>query len=172
MKRISSISFLALTFSWLLFSACRKKPDYSDTPYITINPIRHYVVFSGNTQTMVDSLVLSLNFQDGDGDLGLDQNDLLVPPWHGNFNILVDVYRKTGNTYTLLNLSPPYSGNFPVLAPKKISGPINGTMEYGIAIAQPFQPVNDVLRFEIRILDRALNISNTVTTPDITINTP
>src|SRR6478735_5050911 len=169
MKRISSISFLLIVF-FLLFNSCRKKPEYSNTPYISMNAVRHYVVYSVNRGVMVDSLILSVNFQDGDGDLGVDQDDLLQSPWKDTVNIVVDVYRKTGSTYTLLHLSPSYNGNFPLLSPKKIKGPINGVLEYNFNIAHSvFQPVNDVLRFDVRILDRALNSSNTVTTPDITV---
>ena|SRR6478735_3511959 len=172
MKRILSISFLLISLC-LLFNSCRKKPVYSNTPEITINPIEHYVLFSTNRGVMVDSLILSIDFKDGDGDLGVDQEDLNISPWADTCNIVVDVYQKIGSTYTLLNLSPSYNGNFPLLSPKNISGPLDGILNYTIVIAHsPFLTTNAVLRFDIRILDRALHSSNTVSTPDITVNTP
>ena len=46
---------------------------------------------------------------------------------------------------------------------------INGTMEYKLTVQNPFSP-NDTIKFEIRILDRALHESNVIQTETIYTN--
>lgn len=61
-------------------SACFKAPEYSDIPEISFNNI----VFSkGATEFDPDSLILTINFQDGDGDLGLGNEGADIgDPYH------------------------------------------------------------------------------------------
>ena len=46
---------------------------------------------------------------------------------------------------------------------------ISGTMDYTLPVQNPFSP-NDTVKFEIRILDRALNESNVIQTDPIFTN--
>ena len=46
---------------------------------------------------------------------------------------------------------------------------ISGTIDYKLTVQNPFSP-NDTIKFEIRILDRALHVSNTIQTEPIITN--
>nr|WKN34344.1 hypothetical protein K4G66_18355 [Tunicatimonas sp. TK19036] len=62
-------SFLFITMG---VSACFDEPDYSDVPFITgIDDFYFVDVASG-----ADSLIIRVSFQDGDGDLGLSNNEI------------------------------------------------------------------------------------------------
>lgn len=65
------ITYLFL-FVLIIFSSCYPTPNFPDTPAIALSNL--YFV-EGNT----DSLVVSLSFEDGDGDLGLNTTNY---PYH------------------------------------------------------------------------------------------
>ena len=46
---------------------------------------------------------------------------------------------------------------------------ISGKMDYKLTVKNPFSP-NDTVKFEIRIIDRALHVSNTIQTEAIFTN--
>jgi hypothetical protein len=91
-----SIIFIAL---FLFFNNCSKNPVYPETPEIAYVK---YEKFSGN-----DSLVFTISFKDGDGDLGL-KNDNNNPPYQ-EYNFIKD---GSGN-YIIYDPTdpsmPPYS---------------------------------------------------------------
>ncbi len=70
------------SFSLLALESCFDPPVYPNIPEISFKNIR-FVETEGQ-----DSLILSFDFQDGDGDIGLGQTDV-APPFH-SFNYVVD----------------------------------------------------------------------------------
>ncbi|MDH5474678.1 MAG: hypothetical protein OEX22_03200 [Cyclobacteriaceae bacterium] len=74
MRKITSKIFASISITLVilfLFSACYKVPSFPDTPSISFDKVEFNQV---GTNTDVDSLLISISFKDGDGDLGLDGN--------------------------------------------------------------------------------------------------
>src|SRR5690349_6214269 len=61
------ICFLAISIS-----SCFDPPEFKNTPEITYDKIQFKEVEGAGTN---DSLILYINFKDGDGDLGIDPDD-------------------------------------------------------------------------------------------------
>ena len=102
----------------LTASSCFDAPNYPDQPRIEFN----YVQFKSGGLTDADSLIVSVHFEDGDGDLGLGPNDTQYPysskiyfnKSGAIFNPQVDLLPEDLATYSdaqVLDL-PPYSGDF------------------------------------------------------------
>jgi hypothetical protein len=74
----------ALFIATLILSleSCFDPPVYPEVPEISFKGIR-FVETEGQ-----DSLIISFDFQDGDGDIGLDNEDV-YPPFH-SYNVVVD----------------------------------------------------------------------------------
>ena len=76
----------------LLFTGCYDAPYMPDEPIISFNRIE-FVEVDG----AADSLILTFNFEDGDGDIGLDIDEV-YPPYH-TFNYVV---QELGSEYFLI----------------------------------------------------------------------
>ena len=66
--------FIGFSLSILALNSCVQEPDYSTTPEISFASIRKINKiasdgFGGTTK--IDSLIMSINFKDGDGDLDI-----------------------------------------------------------------------------------------------------
>ena len=94
---------LSALFIFLLLSAsaCYEAPEFPVEPEISFKE----VVFYDTPNDPTDSLVISINFQDGDGDLGLE-GDELYPPFH-SFSFVED---GSGGLLTINSndTMPPY----------------------------------------------------------------
>lgn len=96
-------------FLGMAISACFDEPEYSVIPEISFKKVE----FREGTGA-VDTLMLYLNFKDGDGDLGI-RPDELGEPFNSAFYFLADgngdttqigtdeVFDETGKQYTVLN---------------------------------------------------------------------
>lgn len=62
---------------FLSFSACQDRPTFPLTPSINLNEF----YFKQIKDFSLDSLIIKIQFEDGDGDLGLDANET-DPPYH------------------------------------------------------------------------------------------
>lgn len=207
-------SFVFL-FALTIFS-CEKPPDLPSVPSIEFDKIEFAEFNPG-----ADSLIVFVNFEDGDGDLGLrsgeegfpyqpfnfittESGDLItfssaggvpsfnpidwsittvdavldtfrVEPNPNHYNFEVDFFVKRGNNFEEFNwLDAPYfqtfDGRFPILFQEENPGPLRGNLRYGMT-SNGFLPLfrNDTLKLEMRVRDRALNVSNTVETPEFTL---
>jgi len=167
-------------------SSCLKEPEYSTTPAISFNSVRvnRYTPANRGEQA-IDTVRVTINYQDGDGDLGLSTDDLKLAPFkfrnpdstYNKFskNFFIEIFIRNPGTsrYELRatkNLTSPagYDGAFPhpTTDTDTKSAPIKGTLTYKlipIGLGDVFQP-RDSVRFEIGIADRALHVSNTITT--------
>jgi hypothetical protein len=154
-----------LIFMILGLASCFKKENYASTPAI------EFVSFV-KTQ---DSAKVTIKFRDGEGDIGLNDDQTSTPfniesKYH--YNLYLVYYEKkdgvwapgldlNGDSIVFKNrLRPIYSGK-----PKSISGEIVYTIE-------PFyfnigSPNNDTIQYKIQLIDRALNESLWLNTPEI-----
>ena len=71
LKQISIYSLALLGLSSL--TGCFEAPDFPNTPMITFNKVK-FVKAPSNKTNVADTLLITINYQDGDGDLGLDDN--------------------------------------------------------------------------------------------------
>ncbi len=163
------------------FTSCLSEPSYSTTPSISFNSIsrQRYTTANG---AIVDSVFITINFQDGDGDLGLSSTEATVAPYTptyygANFYMTPFVKNATG-TYTALRFARPelfltvnsYYDRFdhPSATTDNRAAPLRGTLRraYEFLYGSPFLP-NQEVKFTVSIFDRALHQSNEIETTSI-----
>jgi hypothetical protein len=114
--------FILFCFLTSMFSACFDAPEFDVTPEISFNKIDFRETPSAGDY---DTLVLYINFKDGDGDLGLDDN-YLDEPFNSAFYYLAagpqlkDTVKAT--TTVVYENNPPYNAFFLLLSNGK--GPL------------------------------------------------
>ncbi len=131
------------------------------------------ITVEGGKQSDKDSVVISIRFKDGDGDLGTSDNTQI--------NYFVDVYGKLdgefkkvvmNDTIPILYLSK--NSTFFSLNPDGRQGPLEGTLDFGIGTyidKRPYKDsVNYTLKFNVYIKDNAGNKSNMIETSEIQIH--
>jgi len=80
MKTIKNVLFLGMM--GLLIGSCFDPPEYSNTPQIDFESVQFKQV---GTNSDMDSLIVTISFKDGDGDLGLGSNETDEPYNEQNF---------------------------------------------------------------------------------------
>lgn len=165
-------------------SGCLKEPSYSTTPEISFNNIELRRFKPADPQGQpIDSVFVTINFQDGDGDLGLTeaeskQSPYAYPSQFAN-NYFVEPYVKNRTTGKFVSLvsqgrltAGVYNGRFdhPSTLTDSKAAPLKGTLtrRLGFGYGDLFVAGQQV-RFTVNIVDRALHISNTITTDSVTI---
>jgi hypothetical protein len=163
--------------------SCQKKVEYPVEPKIAYEGFTYLMnpdsTFSGQG-------VISFSYTDGDGDLGLDDSDTL-PPFGFNdtyyYNMVIDYLKSENGVFVKTPLLSPhvptgpadtlvlfdtvtFNARFKRLRDSEEPKAISGTMDYKLTVQNPFSP-NDTVKFEIRILDRALHESNVIQTEAI-----
>lgn len=165
------IRFQVLFFFFiLLFGGCVEVPDFSKTPLISFNSV------SFKDESPIDYIYLTINFKDGDGDLGLSNSDIQNSPFTeiidsagiqvsnpNHYNIFPFLFRKNGEKYDSIPVS--YRGIFPRLRDDGRQGPIEGTIEYKLGSFNFFGKNNSIAKVKVYIQDRKLNKSNVIETP-------
>lgn len=139
---------VVVLFSWIFFASCKKEEIQSNpVPFLKIESVTPTTI----TQ-FLDSVVVVLTYDDGDGDLGFDHPD--------------------SSALEVLDSRLPYPDYYFVkpLAPVGETLHIRGTLR--LELTSPFLLGNggdEIIQYSIRIKDRSGNWSNTVITPDITV---
>lgn len=194
MKKVSQLfvaqkTFKTLALFALLFCmACSSDPNYAPGPVITFNrlAIQEIKQQVGGVTISKTRISITLNFKDGDGDLGLTPSDT-NPPFNlfrvvGNdtlpnlnyYNIFPTIIYKLNNRYDTLKYplslkSFQIFGRFPplydVLDPSL--EPIDGSLNYNIESVFSKIGKGDTIKLMVSIQDRKLNKSNTVITPEV-----
>ncbi|MEM9981161.1 MAG: hypothetical protein AAF734_01615 [Bacteroidota bacterium] len=169
----------------LAIQGCFTKPDFPFETTISFESISSIGVPDGNGGTIQDSIWVSINYRDGNGDLGLNPTDVQPPfqefevidddtvPNFFSRNIYLRVERRVGGAYVPFvfdNDSTSLSGRFPRVLEEDDANPVEGIITYKDIIPGGVFPPNDTVRFRVIIIDRALNISNEITTDSIIIN--
>lgn len=117
MKVIKRLSIFVLLV--VLFGACFDSPDFSIVPKISINDVRVKIT---PDPAVADSLVVILNFEDGDGDLGLDPNN----PDHSSNPFHLKNYFVESNGELIPIATRFFDSNIPILleVPDGVTGNI------------------------------------------------
>lgn len=171
MKRVSKYgSFLALVGT-LGLTSCLKTEEFPPQPSIAFKSFEQFA----------DSAVITIGFTDGDGDIGLGQ-DQTDPPHDTSsyyyYNYYLEYFLKENGSWVLKDT---IGHRIPVITPTGQNKALEGE------IARRFEAVqipgfespwyanlddadeNDTVRFECLIIDRALNVSNKVSTGEIVL---
>ncbi len=167
MKKRLFFFFVLLTGAILtIFSGCMKKQSFSDIPQISFQSMELLV----DTANVVRMGILTINYQDGNGDIGLNPSDTF-PPYQKNgpyyYNYIINFFEKQNGVFQQVNLDIPFSLRIPVLTPNDPNKAIKGFITDSIDLYPP--PLHDTIQFQAYIYDRALNKSNTITTPEIVL---
>lgn len=156
-----------LTF---FLAGCYKEPSFPAEPSIEFADITKAIRIDQFTGANKDSVVLSIKFRDGDGDLGLNEQEKADAQLVEKYNYVVKPFRKKRGKFEEYKPFIPYSGFFSRLKNDDKIGPIEGTLDYSIDFPHPFTPKRDSVQFQIYVVDRKGNKSNTVETETIVLN--
>ncbi|WP_461099941.1 hypothetical protein [Spirosoma luteolum] len=163
----------------LLLTSCFNEPNYADTPAIEFRGLFRYTIEAGKGvgQSKRDSVVVTVGFKDGDGNMGNDtpvsKADSALYASNGGWgNYEIRTFRLVNRQYQEVILPINKTLYFPDLTKNKPKGPIEGTLDFSSTFpyGNSFQlfPV----KFQIRIRDRALNVSNVIETDTVTVPFP
>lgn len=163
-----SLFYIALFVVALITVTCVKPPDYPDEPEITSVSVNRTSISQASLNGPIDTLVITIGFTDGDGDLSDDDTEPNI--------ILVDSRDSTiiPNRIPSINEQGTENGirgEIKILIPNKTGGSKGICCIFPdrrICSVDPKYPVNNY-HYSIRIKDRAGNWSNEMSTPEITI---
>ena len=118
-----------------------------------------------------ESAVLTFNVTDGDGDLGLNSDDILYPFCHTcehYYNLKCEYDELRDGVWTHIELNPeegqvPFYYRVPRANPSGTNQAINAVVEVDMQTWH-LQSSYDTLRFRITLEDRSLNLSSPDTT--------
>jgi len=159
MKMRIFFKIFIIIFSFILFFACQKIEKYPDIPEIEFVGVTRII----NPDNIIDKVVLKISFTDGDGDIGLTQNDTL-PPY--DYNFFIKYFEKRDGEFVEVVLKDfSFNARIPVLTPEGRNKSIKGEIQDTIIVNT--MSAYDTIRFETYIVDRALHESNVIITPDI-----
>ncbi|MEN9363790.1 MAG: hypothetical protein RI903_1099, partial [Bacteroidota bacterium] len=122
--------FLLLSLLALMgLASCVKEPEYSMTPAITFESIQKITKTSNDGfggKAKIDSVIMSIRFEDGDGDLGITAAEIKANSKYKDFrNFEVDVMLRKNGKFVPVTFSPKLGGlmNFQ-FRPDQKPGPI------------------------------------------------
>ena len=173
MTRLRSI-FVFITLL-LVFFSCKKYDDYPPEPDIEFMDF----TLLRDAQGIDQRGVLRFSFTDGDGNIGLYDNDSL-PPY--DYNLFIRYFEQQNGTFKEVFLVTPtyindstivydtatFNGRIPILTPAGKNKAISGEIEDTLFVNNPLSSF-DTIMFELYIQDRDLNKSNVIQTPPIVI---
>ena len=177
MRKRSPIVLFCLV---LAVMSCQKPVEYPIEPKIEFEGFTY--LFNPDS-TFSGEGIISFSYTDGDGDLGLDDADTLPPFGFHNahyYNMLIDYLKCINGEFVKTPLlswnvqtqsydTITFNARFKRLRDSEEPKAISGTIDYTLPVQNPFSP-NDTIKFEIRILDRALHESNVIQTEPIFTN--
>jgi hypothetical protein len=161
MNALSKIIIFILISTFLI--CCNKSDNFSDIPYLefTRYQLKDSVDALGNIKKICE---LHIYFTDGDGDIGLFEDDT-IPPY--DYNLFVNYFEMQQDTFLKVDISPPYHIRIPDLMPSGQNKTLKAELKYDIDITYRN---SNVIRFELKLFDRSLNESNWIITPSINVN--
>ena len=148
----------------LLGASCARDPKFSVIPEIT-----EFVDFKQITDPVSGSQKgkLTFRFTDGDGDVGLNPGDTLSPfdkISQYYYNFFIYYYEKQNGTFVKIEPEQPFHSRIP-----RLSNHVPESIEVELSIDLDINPFStyDTINLEFYVVDRALNHSNTLRTPDL-----
>lgn len=179
MKSNAKLSLILLVMVLLFIHSCRKLEEYPLEPQIGFHD---FVLLIDQQTGAINTGILMISYQDGDGDIGLADGDTLFP-FHreGDFhyNLIVKYYEQQFGNFVEVPLvsfndqtqafdTNTFNTRIPPLLPEGQQKGIKGIIEYELFVNNPLSDF-DTIQYKVKLIDRALNISNEVTTPPIVL---
>ncbi|MFD2937122.1 hypothetical protein [Spirosoma flavum] len=163
----------------LTLSSCFNEPNYSNTPAIEYKGIFRYTIEAskGVGKGKRDSVVITIGFKDGDGNIGnsipLPKTDSTMYASNGGWgSYRIRTFQLIDNTYKEL----PQQVNTTLFIPDLTKGKPKGAIEGSLDFNQLFQYGTSYklypTKFQIEIRDRSLNVSNIIETDTISVPFP
>lgn len=166
-RQFSGGTVLVVLLLALFLNACRDQETYPDEPVITFESFAKIVNGTGIDQEGT----LTLSFTDGDGDIGLKEEDTLSPFNPGSefyYNFYIDYYEKQNDSFIKVDLLSSFHARIPFVDADLASEGYKGEIQIQLFINNPASQY-DTIMFETFIYDRALNKSNVIRTPEIIV---
>ena len=137
--------------------ACKKSEQFSDIPYLEFRKyqLKDSVDALGNIAKICE---LHLYFTDGDGDIGLFDEDTIAP---FDYNLFVNYFETQNDSLQQINVSPPFHIRIPNLTPSGQNKSLKVNLKYDMDVTYRN---SDTIKFELKLFDRALNESDWVGT--------
>ncbi len=165
MVKYSTVCILGLM---LFLVSCSKDPVYPVEPSIAFTSFTKIQNNTGKDQKGI----LKISFTDGDGDIGLNQDDT-QPPYDTAsvyfYNMFITYYEKQHGIYVPVTLPISNNARVPQVPPATKGLPLQGDIEIELYINNPATTF-DTIKYDAYIVDRALHVSNVISTPDIIIS--
>ena len=164
MKQNKYIAGLAV-LSALVLGSCVKEKKFPDTPSI------EFLYYSAYTPDSADCVI---SFKDGDGDIGILDEDSTTP----NDYTLKYLYKDTDGTFKPFDSSIGtggfdtlfYSYRVPDITPEGQYKALDGEIRAKLRAAPLYYPTHTIVKFEIQLRDRAGHLSNKVMTNEISVH--
>jgi hypothetical protein len=121
---------------FMIFSGCMKKQNFSDIPQISYTGMELLV----DTAGVVRTGILTISYQDGNGDIGLSAADTFSPYQKGGqyyYNYVINYFEKQNGIFQQVDLTIPFSLRIPVLTPNDPNKPIQGYIADSIGLYPP-----------------------------------
>jgi hypothetical protein len=161
MKSIAKIALIGL-----VALACERNQQFPDEPFVRLE---EYVLVGANEdpESPNEHLRLKFYFTDGDGNIGLEDNQLSPPHCETcdhYYNLFVHVYSKEDGVF---ELTYPYHSRIKNLTPNAQYQSLEGHMIYKIDITNR---TSDTVMVDFYLEDRDLNASNLEMTPEVFVD--
>ncbi len=171
----SKIYFILIMFLLIALGSCKKRESFSEIPALEY---QSFIALYNSNLEVYDRGVITVNYTDGDGDIGLAQGDTFAPYNPDSryyYNFIITYFEMQNGVVTevpLLSYNPStqdydtvsLSARIPMLTPEGRTKAIKGTIQDTIFIYN-FNSDYDTVRFSVVLVDRALHESNEVYTP-------
>ena len=175
MRLSSKIQLFLLILLIAVIGSCRKVEKFSEIPKIDY---QGFTKIYNPDLDIYDRGVLHFTFEDGDGDIGLNSGDTFSPynpssKYH--YNLIITYFEMQNgeiqevpivwfNPETEQFDTLSLSARIPNLTPKGVNKAISGDI-YDTLFIYNFNSDFDTIKFDAFIVDRALNESNSISTP-------
>ena len=151
----------------ILLCACRPQKKFPEVPYIEFFSIEKI-----DDGTGVDNQAnLTIYFRDGNGDIGLDEADtagVFAKDSAYYYNFFINYYEKQNGEWVLVELPTPLHARLPYFS-NNVPESIEGNITITTFINNYFSRY-DTVKLVCQMVDRALNQSNIIETPEIIVN--
>lgn len=164
MKNKSGYLFLFLIAA--SYFSCKKEKQFPTIPAIVFKSyeVREYVPQQGYFTD------LKITFTDGDGDIGLRDTET-QPPYDTSsvfyYNCFIQRQKKINGVFTNV---PSFNYRIPYVVPQSRNKNIEGEIAVEVFYLDDTPNVADTFRLQVYIADRALNLSNTITSDELVLN--
>jgi GH15 family glucan-1,4-alpha-glucosidase len=161
MKNAAKIAIISL-----VLAACQNVNKFPDIPYVRLES---YELVAANVDPDVpgEHIVVKFYFTDGDGNIGLNDNQLDPPHCEtcGHYyNLFVNVNSKVDGAF---EKTYDYNSRIKDLTPNAQYQVLEGHMIYKIDIANR---ASDTIMIDFYLEDRDINKSNVDMTPEVFVN--